>query len=86
MDTLYTSAEVGTADAFVVVSLWDGRSYEYEPCTTLNDALDTYREYEDGEYPRAQAVGIFPARHGMPLGSRFDPHYIARLMKETRAA
>lgn len=79
------------ATEFVVVSLWKdrnsgGESYDYEPHATLNDALDTYREYEDGEYPRAQAVGIFPARLGMPLGSRFDPHYIARLMKETRAA
>jgi hypothetical protein len=93
MDTLVSPARavrVESADSFVVVSLWRSRSdgsaddYEYEPHATLNDALDAYREYEDGEYPRARAVGIFPARNGMPLGGRFEPAYIMRLMKETR--
>ena len=82
---------VEQADSFVVVSLWrswggKSQSYDYSTYTTLNDALDAYREMEDGEYPRARAVGIFPARNGMPLGSRFEPHYIQRLMRETRSA
>jgi hypothetical protein len=49
------------ADAFVVVSWWqekssDGRTgdYEYEHRPTLNDALDTYPDYEDGEFRRAR--------------------------------
>lgn len=50
------------ATEFVVVSLWKdrnsgGESYDYEPHATLNDALDTYREYEDGEYPAPRLSG-----------------------------
>jgi hypothetical protein len=93
MDTLIPpqpAVQVEQADSFVVVSLWrahdDGcESYDYQPCVTLNDALDAYREYEDGEYPRARAIGIFPARNGMPIGGRMEPALLARLMKETRA-
>ncbi len=91
MDTLITTpaVQVETATEFVVVSLWDPKNggepeYEYEPKPTLNDALDAYREYEDGEYPRARAIGIFPARNGMPIGTRMDPAQLCRLMKETR--
>ena len=79
------------ADAFVVVSWWqaktgDGQSgdYEYEHRSTLNDALDTYREYEDGEYRRARAVGIFAVRNGLPTGGRLDPAEVMCLMQETR--
>ena len=79
------------ADAFVVVSWWqeksgDGRKgdYEYEHRPTLNDALDTYREYEDGEYRRARVVGIFAVRNGLPIGGRFDAAQIMRLMHDTR--
>ena len=81
------------ADAFVVVSWWqekcsDGRTgdYEYEHRPTLNDALDSYREYEDGEYERARAVGIFAVRTGLPIGGRLDPAEMLCLMKETRHA
>ena len=79
------------ADAFVVVSWWqaksgDGRSgdYEYEHRPTLNDALDTYREYEDGEFRRARAVGIFAVKGGLPTGGRLDPAEVICLMQETR--
>lgn len=81
------------ADAFVVVSWWqpksgDGASgaYEYEHRPTLNDALDSYREYEDGEYERARAVGIFAVRNGLPIGGRLDPAEVMSLMQETRRA
>jgi len=82
------------ADAFVVVSLWQHKTdpnragYEYEHKATLNEALDAYREYEDGEYDRARAVGIFAVKNGMPLknGANLDPVLMLRLMHETRRA
>jgi len=81
------------ADAFVVVSWWQDKSgdghagsYEYEPRPSLNDALDTYREYEDGEYRRARAIGIFAARNGLPVGGRLEAAHMLRLMRETRRA
>jgi hypothetical protein len=94
MDTLITAEKdvsVTTSDSFVVVSLWrakegDGTSYDYETHATLNAALDAYRELEDGEYPRARAVGIFAARNGMPIGSKLEPAVILRLLRETRRA
>jgi hypothetical protein len=84
---------VSTADSFVVVTYWtfpdtpkmDG--YDYEPHGTLNAALDACREYEDGEYPRARAVGIFAARNGMPIaGGQIEPALLLRLLRETRRA
>lgn len=79
------------ADAFVVVSWWqektgDGRrgDYEYEHRPTLDEALDTYREYEDGEYRRARAVGIFAVRNGLPIGGRLDPASVMCLMHDLR--
>ncbi len=79
------------ANGFVVVSWWqeksgDGRKgdYEYEHRPTLNDALDTYREYEGGEYRRAQAVGIFAVKDGLPILGRLDPAQIMRLLHEAR--
>jgi hypothetical protein len=83
---------VTQADSFVVVSLWrakegDGTSYDYETHTTLNAALDAYRDLEDGEYPRARAIGIFAAKNGMPvMGGQIEPARLMRLMRETRAA
>ena len=75
----------------MAVSWWqekstDGKTgdYEYEHKPTLNDALDAYREYEDGEYPRARAVGIFAARNGLPIGGQIEAAQILRLMAETR--
>src|SRR4029453_197158 len=79
------------ADAFVVVSWWqekssDGRTgdYEYEHRPTLNDALDTYRDYEDGAARRAAAVGIFAVKDGLPIGGRLEAMQIMHLMRETR--
>ncbi|MFZ5784105.1 MAG: hypothetical protein ACOY4R_28255 [Pseudomonadota bacterium] len=79
------------ANGFVVVSWWQERSgddaagtYEYEHRRTLNDALDTYREYEDGDHARARAVGIFAALNGLPVVSRLEPAELMRLMRETR--
>ena len=87
------AALLGRADAFVVVSWWqekssDGRAgdYEYEHRPTLNDALDTYRDYEDGEFRRARAVGIFAVKNGLPIGGRLEASQIMRLMRETRRA
>jgi len=84
-------ATLQQADAFVVVSWWqkrsaDGRSgdYEYEHRATLNDALDTYRDYEDGEFRRARAVGIFAVKDGLPIGTRLEATQIMRLMQDTR--
>jgi hypothetical protein len=85
------SALTQRADAFVVVSWWQekGRddrrgSYEYEHLPTLNDALDSYREYEDGEYDRARAVGIFAVKDGLPIAGRLEPAELLRLMRDTR--
>jgi hypothetical protein len=81
------------ADAFVVVSWWQDKSgegttgdYEYEHRRTLNDALDTYRDYEDGEYQRARPIGIFAVRNGLPIVGRLEPGQIIRLMQESRRA
>ena len=81
------------ADAFVVVSWWQEKSsdggagdYEYEHRPTLNDALDTYRDYEDGEFRRARAIGIFAVKNGLPIGGGLEATQILRLMRETRRA
>lgn len=87
-------AIIDQADGFVVVSFWQPKngsgdgSYDYEHKGTLNDALDIYREYEDGEYPRARVIGIFAVRNGMPLpgGANLDPVQLMRLVHETRRA
>lgn len=79
------------ADGFVVVSWWQDRSgdggrgsYEYDHRRSLNDALEAYREYQDGEYERARAVGIFAARHGLPVAGALEPMPLLRLMAELR--
>ena len=81
------------ADAYVVVSFWRDRaglagagSYEYEHRDSLNDAADLHAEYEAGEYQRATAIGIFPARDGMPCGEKLNPVTVSRLVRETLAA
>ncbi len=88
-DTLDRPVTVETADSYVVVSRWQHpsgqESYSYETCATLNGALHEYRMYEDGEYSRATAVGIFAARNGMPIGSRLDPMRLGQLLAETRS-
>lgn len=80
----------GTCDGYVVVSLWRSpggiQEYEYTNCPTLNAAADLFTEYDSGEFSRATAVGIFPARNGMPCGPAFDPVYLSRLVRETRSA
>ena len=95
-DTISPSADdksvvVTKAHGFVVVSWWqpysgNGRKgqFDYEWRETLNDALDLYREYQDGEYARGAAMGVFSAdAGGMPL-RRLDPLHLMRLMRETR--
>jgi hypothetical protein len=52
------------------------------PATT-NDA---HRDYEDGEFRRARAIGIFAVKDGLPIGSRLEAQQIMRLMRETRRA
>ena len=80
-------------DAYVVVSWWQDRngpprsgSYSYEYCGDLNAASDLYTEYEQGEYQRATAIGIFPAKDGMPCGEKLSPVTVSRLVRETLAA
>ena len=81
---------VTTAAGFVVVSEWTNSrganaAFEYEHVQTLNDALEVYREYQDGEHPRARAMGIFTADVcGLPL-NRLEPLYLLKLMRELRA-
>ena len=79
------------ADGFVVVSLWkpEGQplakgGYEYEHQSTLNEALDLFRDYEDGQWERARAVGVFASKDGLPSGGRLEPAQILRLLSETR--
>jgi hypothetical protein len=81
------------SNAYVVVSFWheksgdgSGGDYEYEHRPTLNYALDTYREYQDGEYARATAIGIFEAKNGLPIGEALSPARLLQLMHETRKA
>lgn len=85
------AAVLRAADGFVVVSWWQDRggnhragAFEYDHRPTLNDALEAYREYQDGEYARARAVGIFAARDGLPIAGRLEPAWLLRLMAELR--
>lgn len=70
------SVNVTTATEFVVVSFWQPKSsssegsYNYEPFSDLRQAEEVYAEYERGEYAKATAIGIFAAKHGMPIGGR----------------
>jgi hypothetical protein len=67
---------VTRATEFVVVSFWQidsssaKGSYHYEPFTDRRDADSVLAEYMNGEYPKARAIGMFAARHGMPIGGR----------------
>ena len=96
MDSLIPAANdqsviVTKAHGFVVVSWWQNKSgdghkglFDYEHRATLNEALDLYREYQDGEYARASEMGIFSVdAAGLPL-RRLDPLHLMRLMRETR--
>ncbi len=68
------------ATGFVTVSWWRDAdctgvpplkgSYSYEHCDTLEEAYDHHREYENGEFSRATAIGIFACVNGMPVGGR----------------
>ncbi len=76
---------IATADAFVVVSRWQNKAghdiaggYDYDLQLTLNDAIDAYQDYVNGEYSRARAIGIFAVRNGMPCGN-LDPQRIMEL-------
>jgi hypothetical protein len=69
-----TQNTIAQATEFVVVSFWQPKSdsakgsYEHETFTDQRDAVEAFREYEAGEYPRARAVCIFASRHGIPMG------------------
>lgn len=99
MDTLIPDAarepriQVTTASGFVVVSWWQDRgtsddrkgSFEYSHCRTLNEALNEYEEYQNGEFDRAREMGIFACdAAGMPL-HRLDPARLMQLMHEQRS-
>lgn len=91
LDTTET-VKVTRVAGYVVVSEWrsltsGAMDTSYDHCATLNDAADTYCEYERGEYPRARPVGIFPCdERGMPIDKPLDPHTLTKLVRETRAA
>ena len=85
------AAVLREADGFVVVSWWQDRSgndrkgsFEYDHRPTLDDALEAYREYQDGEFERARAVGIFAARNGLPIAGRLEPAWLLRVMADLR--
>ena len=88
-----TQITVTKASGFVVVSWWQESSrnprkgsFLYTHHETLNGALDDYRQYRDGDWSDAAAMGIFSVNEaGLPL-RRLDPEHLMRLMAETRAA
>ena len=98
MDTLIPDAaqqpriSVTTASGFVVVSWWQDSSrsdlkggFEYDHFVKLNDALDLYEEFQNGEWSRAREMGIFACDAcGMPL-HRLDPARLMQLMHEQRS-
>ncbi len=97
MDTMIPQAAeqpitVTKASGFVVVSWWQSRSsddrkgtFEYSHCRTLKEALSEYEEYQDGEYDRATAMGIFACDEaGLPL-HRLDPVRLLEMMAEQRS-
>ena len=67
-----------TCNGWVVVSFWRNADsvppysgeFQYEHCDTLDEAYEKHREYEEGEFKRATARGIFAAVNGMPVGGR----------------
>ncbi len=70
---------VSQADGFVCVSWWRDKgnpvppykgTYSYEHFDTLNEAYACHRDYENGEFPNAQARGVFASQGGMPIGGR----------------
>ena len=78
-----------TCAGYVVVARASNRltGVNYEAFDDLNEAVDCYTAYEDGEYKNTRPVGIFPCdSSGMPSGPKLDAHYITRLVRETRAA
>jgi len=73
------SVTVSQANGFVCVSWWRDKSspvppykgtYSYEHFDTLNEAYACLREYEAGEFPNAQARGVFASINGMPVGGK----------------
>jgi hypothetical protein len=67
--------KVTTANGFVVVTKWRPRAgttgpatYEYTHFTKMEDAESDYHDYERGDYPRAEPVGIFACLDGLPFG------------------
>lgn len=95
---ILSTAEVPTATTrfiagYVVVSRWvstigaPDEMIQYDHYNVLNDAADAYTEYQNGEFPRATAVGIFPCdERGLPIGGRLDPVRLMALVAETRRA
>ena len=89
----YIQPDPSTADAgYVVVSEWTdagdrlGRnpSTDYQRFDTLNDALEAYREYQDGEFARATGIGIFACDAcGLPL-RRLAPTYLLAVLAEMK--
>jgi hypothetical protein len=76
LDAVDRPVTVTRCTEFVVVSFWQpdssssNGSYHYEPFTDRRDADAVLAEYMHGEYPKARAIGMFAARHGMPIGGR----------------
>src|SRR5690349_6852926 len=99
MDTLTNEVsslakiKVMQADGFVLVTTQQSGAvppyrhvYDYKRFDHLNDALDEYALYEDGEFSGWSPVAIFPCRYGMPFAAPLSEIELARMLKETRAA
>ncbi len=66
-------------NGYVCVSWWRDKSspvppykgsYEYEHFDTAEEAHNCLKEYEAGEFPNAQARGVFASINGMPVGGK----------------
>lgn len=83
-------------NGFVVVSSWMDPTrvvppyryrYSYNHFDTLNEAVDAYTDLEDGDGARNhEAVGIFYALNGMPVGEPLSASYLTALVNDTRRA
>jgi hypothetical protein len=62
---------VRPSNGFVVVSRLHG-GFAYDHYTTLRSARESYAAIARGDHPKYQAVGMFAAIDGMPVGSALD--------------
>lgn len=73
---------VAQADGFVVVSRWVTarhrvNSFTYDHYDHLKDAAEVFGELEAGLHHNFAAIGIFPAKDGLPIGGPLSAEAIA---------